>query len=593
MSFSLASARRAGLFSSLLLVALLAATAPAEVAGQEPISRAADLLEAYHETRRFDGAALVARGDSVLLARGFGEADRAWGIPNGPDVRYRIGSVTKQFTAALVLRLAEEGKLALDSTVSTYLPDYPSPQGEEIALHHLLTHTSGIPSYTGFPDFGERWMRNPVTPDSLVSVFSPMELEFEPGTDWNYSNSGYFLLGYVVERVTGQAYEEALRERVLAPLGLEDTGYDRHADVLERRAEGYVRTPAGFERADYLDTSLPYAAGSLYSTVRDLFRWTRALHGGEVFDDPASYERMTAPYRQDYGYGLVVGAIQPGPEADSVRYVGHGGGINGFTSQVQYFPGSGYTLVLLDNSSSGSVNQLATGLAVALHGGEPEEPKPRIADVLHEVIEEEGVETAVARYRTLKDTAAARYDFSESELNRLGYFFLRRGDTGTAIALFELNVEVFPEAYNTYDSLGEAYMEAGERELAIRNYRKSLELNPANENAREKLREMGVEVERDRVELAPTLLERYVGTYRVALGSGFEIPVRRRDGALEARLPGSSWSELLPRSETQFVLSGFPVQLEFEVEDGEVRGMTLITPDGERVPGERVEGESE
>lgn len=481
---------------ALVLTVVSMAPAAPELAAQTRAQRIDALVTEYHDYGLFNGAVLVAEEGEPIYAKGFGDAVMEWDVPVTTDTRFRIGSVTKQFTAALVLQLVEEGKIDLEGAITDYLPDYPAKQGEKVTIHHLLTHTSGIPSYTGLPEFGEELIRDRFEPDSFVTVFSGLDLEFEPGSRWNYSNSGYFLLGVIVEKVTGTPYDRALRERILEPLGLDDTGYDHYGEIIERRAVGYARTPGGYEVAEYLDTSLPYSAGMMYSTVEDLLAWDRALYGKGPFESVETRDRMFEPYvvtpiagdsTAFYGYGWIVQRVPMG--ADTVRVVQHGGGINGFTTGFWRIPEDRRTVVVMDNTTSRYTDELTRKLARILYGQPVEGPKRPIADMVAAVVESEGVEAAARRYRELKESVPGEYDFTEVQLNRLGYLYLREGEIDTAIAIFRLNVEAYPEAFNTYDSLAEAYLEAGEREEAIANYRRSLELNPGNENARRMLRE--------------------------------------------------------------------------------------------------------
>lgn len=345
-------------------------------------TRVDSLLTAYHDAGQFNGAALVAKGDDVLYTEGFGDAVMEWDVPNTPDTRFHVGSVTKQFTAALILSLVRDGQVALDSTVSTYLPDYTGPAADRVTIHHLLAHRSGIPSFTGFEDYQSRIMRLDWEPDSLVAEFSGKELEFEPGTQFSYSNSGYFLLGVIAEAVTGASYDAALRERVLQPAGIDSSaGYAHNRRVIEREAGGYVRAEDGYERATILDSSVPYAAGMMYATPRALHRWTRALHGGEVLPD-SLVDAMTTPRSENgYGYGIAAQADTLG--GTPVTVTQHGGGINGFSSALSYVRADAddapdgapaYTVAVLDNTSSPHTGQIASELQAILYGGTPDGP---------------------------------------------------------------------------------------------------------------------------------------------------------------------------------------------------------------------------
>ena len=534
------------------------------------------LASRYHELHEFNGSVLVAQNGEVVYQKGFGYANMEWSIPNSPDTKFRIGSVTKQFTAVMILMLVEAGEVSLDGKITDYLPDYPAETGDRVTIHHLLTHTSGIPSYTGLSSFMREHVRDPITPEELVAVFAPLEFEFEPGSDWRYNNSGYFLLGRIIEKVTGMPYDQALREMVLDPLGLDDTGYDHFSDVLPGRAGGYSQTFHGYENADYLDMSLPYAAGSMYSTVRDLFEWDRILYTDRVFDSSGTKETMFTPFLNDYAYGWTVRDITVGD--DTTRLISHGGGINGFITAFWRLVDDQHTIIVMDNSEGAQVGAISLGIAHILYGEEPAWPTQSIAQVMHDAITADGVDAALARYWELKQAGPDAYDFAERELNRLGYYYLGEGSVQTAIEVFKLNVEAYPEGFNTYDSLGEAYMVAGQTDQAVANYEKSLELNPDNSNAREMLRRMGVEVADapvpEEIELPLEILSRYVGKYEFQGGVG--ITVTLEDGVLIAKTEGGDPVELHPLSDTRFLFVEAESEVEFVLGDeGQVTGFTM------------------
>lgn len=241
-----------------------------------------ELMTLANKYRLFNGSVLVAENGKVIYKKGFGLANMEWNIPNTPETRFRLGSITKQFTATLILQLVEQGKVKLDGRLSDYLPEYRKDVGEKVTVHQLLNHTSGIPSYTSQPGFLKDVSRNPYSVDEFVKKFASNSLEFEPGSKFSYNNSGYFLLGAIIEKVTGQPYEKVLKEKIFDPLGMKSTGYDHYATILEKRASGYEKTPEGYANAPYLDMSLPYSAGSMYSTVEDLYLWDQALYTDRV-----------------------------------------------------------------------------------------------------------------------------------------------------------------------------------------------------------------------------------------------------------------------------------------------------------------------
>jgi CubicO group peptidase (beta-lactamase class C family) len=448
------------------------------------------LLSAYHQKRQFNGAALVAEKGNVILKKGYGMANMEWQIPNTPDTKFRLGSITKQFTSMIVMQLVKEGRIGLDEKITTYLPDYRKDTGDRVTVRNLLSHTSGIPSYTSIPGFIQNQSRDPYKVADFVKKYTSGDLEFEPGTKFVYDNSGYFLLGAIVEHVTGKPYEEALRERIFDPLGMSDSGYDRSSRVIAKRAAGYQLTPEGYENAPYLDMSIPYAAGSLYSTVEDLYKWDRALYTDRLLP-PDLKKTMMTPVLNNYAFGWAISTMKLDDGKTEVHTIGHGGGINGFNTEIVRMPETQDLVVLLDNTSRGDkLDPLGRGIIDILHSIDAPPPKVTIVDELMKTLKTADVQHAIARYRELKANEPGKYDFRESELNNLGYVLLQRGRVADAIEIFRLNVEAYPNAWNVYDSLGEAYAAHGERDLAIANYKKSLELNPKNSNAVDALKRL-------------------------------------------------------------------------------------------------------
>jgi CubicO group peptidase (beta-lactamase class C family) len=456
---------------------------------QDHAAKIQEVLTLAQKYRQFNGSALVAENGKVIYKGGFGMANMEWEIPNAPDTRFRLGSITKQFTAMLTLQLVEQNKIKLDGKLSEYLPDYRKDIGDKVTVHHLLTHTSGIPSYTSQPGFFANVSRNPYKVAEFVKTYASGNLEFEPGTKFSYNNSGYFLLGAIVERITGKSYEQALKEMILDPLGMKNTGYDNHDPLLAKRASGYAKTANGYTNAPYLDMSIPYAAGSMYSTVEDLYLWDQALYTDKLIT-PQSKELMYKPFLQDYAYGWAITKTSFKVNDQPVPIITHGGGINGFTTTIVRFPKEKNLIVILDNTGSPNLNRLSDKLARIIYNQQYEPPKQSIAEVIEKTIGEKGIDAGVAQYRELKTKQAGTYDFAEPELNALGYRLMSQGKTKEAIEIFKLNVEAYPQGFNTYDSLAEAYMNNNERELAITNFKKSLELNPNNTSASENLKKL-------------------------------------------------------------------------------------------------------
>ena len=456
---------------------------------QDHAAKIQEILALAHKYQQFNGSALVAENGKIIYKGAYGNANMEWNIPNTPDTKFRLGSITKQFTATVILQLVEQGKIKLDGKLSDYLPEYRKDIGDKVTIHHLLTHTSGIPSYTGQPGFFENVSRNPYKVDDFVKKYASGNLEFEPGSKYSYNNSGYFLLGAIIERVTGKPYERVLKENIFDPAGMKNTGYDHHTTIIPKRAAGYSKTPDGYTNALYLDMSIPYAAGSLYSTVEDLYLWDQALYTDKMLS-AQSKALMYKPFLDNYAYGWVVMNASFKQNDQPVQVIRHGGGINGFSTTILRFPKEKNLIVMLDNTGSDYLDRISESIAKILYNQPYEPPKISIVSMLEDTITTKGIEAGLAQYRDLKAKQSATYDFAEPELNRLGYQLLRGGKAREAIEIFKLNVEAYPQGFNTYDSLAEAYMTINERDLAIQNYKKSLELNPNNTNATEILKRL-------------------------------------------------------------------------------------------------------
>jgi CubicO group peptidase (beta-lactamase class C family) len=451
--------------------------------GQSKIEQLDELINKYTEYGQFNGSVLVAEKGEVIYKKGFGLANMEWNIPNQSDTKHRLGSITKQFTSMLIMQLVEEGKLKLDVPISTYLPDYSKSNGDIITIHHLLTHSSGTPNYTSFPGFFRDVSRDPYTPEQFVSFFADSTLAFKPGERYAYSNSGYFLLGVIIEKVTGKSYEQVLKDNITIPLKMNNTGYDHHGTILEKRATGYEKNGSNYRNAAYLDMSIPYAAGSLYSTVEDLYLWDQALYTNQLLSSEnldllfAKHIRAGSGY---YGYGWGMGTRPIGTTNDSVKVVSHGGGINGFNTSITRIPSDKNLVVLFNNTGGAPLGQMNNAILGILYNGSYDMPKKSLANSLYEVINSEGIAEGLKHFEKLKDSET--YSLKEGEMNNVGYRLLQSDKIKEAIEVFKLNVASFPESGNVYDSLGEAYLKDGNKELAIKNYIISVEVDPENDN---------------------------------------------------------------------------------------------------------------
>lgn len=337
-----------------------------------PLAQRLEAVARSHADRGlFTGAVLVARGDEILLNRGYGLANQEWGQSNAPDVKYLLASVSKQFTAAAVLRLVDQGRLGLDDPLHHHLPDTPAAW-RAITVRQLMAHTSGIPNHTEGDAF-ERIKRQRMSPRELIATFRDLPLDFAPGSAMRYSNSGYIVLGVLIETLSDQSYADHLAATIFRPLGMADTGVAHGGAVTPRLASGYVKVGTTYRPADYLHLSVPYAAGALYGTTGDLLRWQRGLYGGAVLS-PAMLEAMTTPVLGHYGLGL---GIDVAP--DGRRVYRHAGGIPGFATYLQYEPASQLTVAVLGNLETAASQVLAGRLSAVFNGLPlrlPEERRP-------------------------------------------------------------------------------------------------------------------------------------------------------------------------------------------------------------------------
>jgi len=322
-------------------------------------ARMDQIVQSYVANHSFMGTVLVARGPNVLFSKGYGFADLEWNVPNAPNTKFRLGSVTKQFTAASILLLEERGKLSVNDPVKKYLPDAPAAW-DKITIFHLLTHTSGIPNFTSFPDY-PKFETFATTAEQLVARFRDKPLDFAPGENWSYSNSGYVLLTYLIEKITGAPYETFVRDNLFTPLGMKDSGYDSNSAVILHRASGYVLNKEQFENAGFVHMTVPQGAGALYSTTEDLLKWEQGLFGGKVLR-PASLEKMTTPFKNHYAFGLQVDSV------GGHKAIEHGGGIQGFNTLLAYYPEDKLTVIALANVNGSAPGEIATKLAAFSHG---------------------------------------------------------------------------------------------------------------------------------------------------------------------------------------------------------------------------------
>ncbi|MCO6473968.1 MAG: serine hydrolase, partial [Melioribacteraceae bacterium] len=462
--------------------------------------------------------------------------------------------------------------------------------GDKVTIHHLLVHTSGIPSYTSNPDFFPEVSRQEFTVEDFVKKYCSDDLEFEPGSQWSYNNSGYYLLGAIIEEITGMTYDEALHHYILDPLGMKESGFDKSAEILHKRAAGYENMFIEYVNTPYLNMELPYAAGSMYSTVEDLYKWDQALYQ-PGFLTQESLDLFFTPYVEamggHYGYGWGIAEKDIDGDGEVNKIISHGGGINGFNTLIKRVPGKGQLIVLLNNTGGAPLDFMANQIINIINDQESEVPKKGIGLAMFEKYQDDGIDEAINWYSQLKESEMlAAFYTDRTEMNSLGYYLMNnKNDVKAAEKIFELNMNEYPDWFNAYDSYAEVLMKTGNKEKAIEYYKKSVDMNPGNKNGIDMLKILGVEYKKE-ITVSENILNEYVGEYELA--PNFIITVRREAGQLYAQATGQPEFEIYPSSETEFYLTAVETQIKFNRnEEGKVTGLTLFQG-GREMPGKRL-----
>lgn len=356
----------------LKVIALLLFVSATSSAVSQTKSRSIDsLLQSFSKKQEFNGAVLVAENGKLLYKKGWGLANMEWKIPNSPSTKFNIGSVTKPFTAMLVMQLVEKGSIRLEAPLSTYLPYYPNSNGGRITIHQLLTHTSGIPDYANFSTYSQ-FCSEAQSRKDFIKIFADSSLEFIPGTQFSYSNSNYYLLGLIIEAVTGKTYEHVLEQNILLPLGMKNTGYDTQDQIVTGKAAGYEKKDKKYIQASFLHMSVPFAAGAMYSTVEDLWLWEQAIAAQRLLTKNSRnllFAKHTKSFAHfHYGYGWLTGNQPIGTTTDSVPVIFHSGDINGFTSLFMRLPKTNSLIVLINNTGGAPLFDISSSIIAVLHG---------------------------------------------------------------------------------------------------------------------------------------------------------------------------------------------------------------------------------
>jgi len=506
-------------------------------------------------------AALVARGDQILYRGARGMADLELGVALEPHHVFRLGSITKQFTAAAIMRLMEQGKLQVNDPISKFLTDYPN--GDQITVEHLLTHTPGIVSYTAIPGYMATKLRRDLSVEQLVAVFSDLPPEFDPGTAFKYNNSGYVLLGAIIEKISGSSYADYIQNAFFQPLEMTASTYGSFTRLIPNRVSGYWIQNGTTSNAPYISMTQPYAAGSLLSTVDDMYKWNRALYAGKVVSKQ-SLKQMTTSYHlpdgeeTGYGYGLAVGDIR------GHQSIGHGGGIHGFTTQATYLPEEEVFVVVLSNGPGISNPQLVANELAAQAVGNPFPVRTGIK------LEEAKLARYVGVYR-IDEHSTRTVSLDNGSLHTQ-----RSGGGKLPITPFT-DTGFFYQNSHTYL---EFVVEDGEV-IGMDMYH-----NGSTQPKRAVLTDEEPQVNKE-VEVDAATLKTYVGNYEIR--PGFVLAVSYEDGRLHTQATGQAKHPIFASSDTEFFVKAFDAQLSFELDEHGSPSAVILHQGGQDTRAEKLD----
>jgi CubicO group peptidase (beta-lactamase class C family) len=477
-----------------------------------------NLINDYVVNQQFMGSVLVADKGQIVFTKGYGLADVEKNIPNTPETMYGIGSITKQFTSMLIIQLVEKGKLKLDDTISSFLPDFPRDIADKITVEMLLTHTSGLP----FPEGIEKYYYSSSKAEFLKEFYKQLSdegLRFSPGKGYGYSNAGYFILGLIIEKVTGKSYQEVLQEQILESLGMQNTVCDRKGLILENRAYSYRKLQDRYitwneNMYSYDPQIVGFGAGNIYSTVKDLFKFSKALSSNALLSEkyrnmylemknkksmspvPNISQNLAKEFFGICGNGFVgeISIIEnPVTKQKEILYW-HDGTWKLFKSNHFHYSGKDQIIIICSNCSF-----LCEGNEMVLKIYQLLNDRPydniKIKNSLSQYVSEDiamhaGIPAAIDEYLRFKDDTS---DFIVPDFDYLvnaGIGVAGRGDLDDAILIFNTTLSEFPECWQAYDELAEVYIKKGDNQKAIECYKKSLKINPDNNRAKDKIKEL-------------------------------------------------------------------------------------------------------
>lgn len=533
-----------------LLLLCLSFAALAQTTDDAQAAKTIDELMAKAYPADGPGASIIViKEGRTLLRKGYGTADMELGVKVEPDMVFRLGSITKQFTAVSILMLAEQGKLSLSDDITKFFPDYPT-KGRTITVEHLLTHTSGIKSYTSIPAWLTMW-RKDMTVAELIDLFKNEPADFEPGTQWSYNNSGYILLGAIIEKVSGMTYEQFLQKNIFDPLGMKHTFYGSATRLIPRRVPGYSMTKEGLRNAEYLSMTQPYAAGSLLSNVDDMALWDAALYTDKLVKQ-SSLQKAWTPYVLKDGTTTNYGFGWSKFQYEGHTIIEHNGGIHGFSTTGIRAPEDHVYVVILTNRDYESPDDVGLR-AVALAIGKPWH------DAVAVNVAPTDLDSLAGVYQiNEKETYVVRYDAAKLLIQRNG---------GRLNEVFPLSPTEFFYDKTTLDRLTFTKDSKGK----VTGLKVSRRFGPPTLAART---DKPLPAPRTEVKLGADALERYVGVYEIAPTSS--ITITRRGEHLFGQPTGQSELELFAETEKSFFLKAVDAQVEFQTDaEGKVTGLVL------------------
>lgn len=423
--------------------------------------------------------------DSLIYTRSIGFADHERSLLNTPETKYRVASITKQFTAAIILKLVEDGRVGLADPISKYLPDYPNKSAAKVTIHQLMSNTSGIPNLFEV-EGAQQAIPFIETTQDILDTFWDEPLSFEPGTEYTYSNSNYVLLGAVIESVTGLSYAEVLHNFITDSLEMNSTGYYDDRISISGLALTYDRGLGEYVPTQHFNPRIVFAAGNAYTSTRDLHKFNCALHSGKLISESLLEQMIQSQFTDsDYGYGQNIETLSLANRP--ILKTGHGGDLPGIGTQNWFLPEENLSIIVLGNSGGNYSRQRVRELA-HIYFDEPMPPfqKELLWD-LAKTIKTDGIEAGIEFYEREKKDGSSQYEFLESDLNRLGYYYLEEERVREAIEVLELAAKHFPNSANAFDSLAEAHLLAGNAKEALANYQIAMQLGADNPKLRKRI----------------------------------------------------------------------------------------------------------